>query len=338
MRTFRGSKVLITGGLGFVGSNLAERLVGLGARVILVDSMLPLYGGNLFNIEPIKDHVRINFSDIRDRPSMNYLVRDQEYVFHLAGQVSHVDSVIDPFTDVDINVTGTLSVLEACREFNPHAKIIFTGTRGQYGPTVTLPVDENAPTNAKGIYAITNLAAEKIVLMYHELHDLHGVCLRITNTYGPRHQMKHNRYGVVNWFIRLGLDDAMIPIMGDGQIVRDFLYVDDLIDALILAAATDHAYGQIFNVGTGVPTTFLELGRTIIRLAGSGRLELAPFSRERQQVDPGDYYADVTKVRRLLGWEPRTSLEEGLTKTIEYYRTYGHHYWPALKPSMACAP
>jgi UDP-glucose 4-epimerase len=327
-----GAKVMITGGLGFVGSNLALRLVDLGAIVTLVDSMLPLYGGNLFNIDPIKDQVCINFSDVRDRASMNHLVKGQDYIFHLAGQVSHVDSVIDPFTDVDININGTLSVLEACREFNPGARIVFTGTRGQYGPSVKLPVDERAQTNAKGIYAISNLSAEKIILMYHEVHHLPGICLRITNTYGPRHQMKHNRYGVVNWFIRLALDDQAIPIMGDGRILRDFLYVDDLVDVLVLAASSEKAYGQLFNVGTGIPVDFRTLGDTIVRLAGSGRCEFVPFSEERKQLEPGHFYADIGKIKNLLGWQPKISLDEGLQRTLEYYHNYREYYW---KPDHA---
>ncbi len=325
--TFQGKRVLITGGLGFLGSNLAIALVDLGADVTLLDNMLPLYGGNRFNIEPVRDRVQINFSDVRDRPSMNYIVQGQDYVFHIAGQVSHVDSVQDPFTDVDINVVGTLSVLESCRQFNPRTKIVFTGTRGQYGSSVQLPVNEDAPTNPKGIYAISNLTAEKITLMYHEVHHLPSVCLRITNTYGPRHQMKHNRYGVVNWFIRLALDDETIPIMGDGKILRDFLYVEDVVEAVLLAGAKDEAYGRIFNVGSGKPTDFVELGETIVRLAGSGRWEFAPFSDERKQLEPGHYYADITRIKETVGWSPRTSLEEGLTKTIEYYRRYRDQYW-----------
>jgi UDP-glucose 4-epimerase len=325
--SFAGVRVLITGGLGFIGSNLAIKLVEFGANVTLVDSMLPLYGGNLINIDSIKERVRINFSDVRDRASMNYLVKGQDYVFHLAGQVSHVDSVMDPFTDVDINVNGTLSVLEACRKFNPRARIVFTGTRGQYGPSVKLPVDEKAPTNAKGIYAINNLAAEKIILMYHEVHDLPGICLRITNTYGPRHQMKHSRYGVVNWFIRLALDDQAIPIMGDGSILRDFLYVDDLVDVLILAASSKEAYGHLFNVGTGVAVDFRTVAETIVFLTGSGRCEFVPFSEERKKLEPGHYYADIRKIKNMLGWEPQISLEEGLRRTIEYYRKCREYYW-----------
>lgn len=327
MNEFSGKNILITGGLGFIGSNLAIRLAELDAQVLLVDAMLALYGGNLFNINSIRDKVRVNFSDIRDQNSMNYLVQDQDYVFHLAGQVSHVDSILDPFMDVDINVNGTLSVLEACRRFNPQAKIIFTGTRGQYGAAVTLPVDENAPTNPKGMYAITNLTAEKIVLMYHEVHGIRGTCLRITNTYGPRHQMKHNRYGVVNWFVRLAMDDQTIPLMGDGRILRDFVYVDDVIDALLLSAERPAADGEIFNVGWGKPIDFRDLAAHVVRIAGKGRIEYVEFTQERKALEPGDYYAAIGKISGALGWTPRVGLEEGLKRTIDYYRIHRAQYW-----------
>ncbi len=325
--TYKGKRVLVTGGLGFVGSNLALRLVEAGAQVTLVDAMLPLYGGNLFNIEPIRGRVQVNFSDIRDVNSMNYLVRGQDYIFHIAGQVSHVDSIIDPFTDVDINVNGTLAVLEACRKFNPGARIIFTGTRGQYGPSVKLPVDETAPTNPMGMYAITNLTAEKIVLMYHQVHGIPGVCLRITNTYGPRHQMKHNRYGVLNWFVRLAMDDATIPIFGDGRILRDFLYIDDLVEALLMCGQAEAAYGEIFNAGSSVPISFIDLVAQIIEAAGTGRYEYAPFTAERKALEPGDYWSDISKITKIVGWEPCVPLEEGLRRTVGYYRAHREQYW-----------
>lgn len=324
---WEGRRVLITGGLGFLGSSLAIRLVDLGARVTLVDSMLPLYGGNLFNVAPVRDRVQVNFSDIRDRHSMNYLVHECDVVFHLAGQVSHVDSVLDPFMDVDININGTLSVLEACRQFNPSAKVVFTGTRGQYGHSTRLPVDEEAPTNAQGIYAINNLTAEKIVMMYHEVHGLRGTCLRITNTYGPRHQMKHNRYGVLNWFVRLAMEGRCIPVMGDGSYLRDFLYVDDTITALLLAGAESAADGQIFNVGWGRGIAFRDLAQAVIQAVGSGSWEFAPFSPERKALEPGDFYADISKIRRVLGWSPTIELDEGLARTVAFYREYRDRYW-----------
>jgi len=324
---YQNKRVLITGGLGFIGSNLAHRLVSLGARVTIVDSMLPLYGGNFFNLEGIRDQVEVNLCDIRDRPAIDYLVRDQEYIFHLAGQVSHVDSILDPFNDVDINVVGTLTVLEALRKYNPGGKLIFTGTRGQYGSSIRLPVDELAPTNPKGMYAITNLAAEKMILMYNEVHKVRGVSLRITNTFGPRHQMKHNRYGVVNWFVRLALDEQPIPLMGDGKILRDFLFVEDLVDGLLATAQCDQVYGEVFNMGRGQGVTFIELAETILELAGQGNILFVPFSEERKALEPGDYLGDYQKIRRYTGWEANTDLRQGLVKTIDYYRKYRNHYW-----------
>jgi UDP-glucose 4-epimerase len=324
---YKGKRVLITGGLGFIGSNLARALVADGANVTLLDSMLPLYGGNLFNIESIRDRVQVTFTDIRDRSSMNYVVRGQDYIFHLAGQVSHVDSITDPFTDVDINVNGTLTLLEACRKFNPAARIIFTGTRGQYGSSTKLPVDESAATNPMGMYAISNLAAEKMVMMYDQVHNIRAVCLRITNTYGPRHQMKHNRYGVLNWFVRLSMDDATIPLFGDGRILRDFLYIDDLVGALMRCGLSESAYGEIFNVGSSKPISFVDLIREIIEITGTGRYEFTPFTAERKALEPGDFWCDVRKIESIVGWRPSVPLQEGLRRTVEYYRAHRDHYW-----------
>jgi UDP-glucose 4-epimerase len=238
---FDGARVLITGGLGFIGSTLAIRLVHAGARVTLVDAMIPEYGGNLFNIEPVRGRVTINFGDMCDRLAMDWLIRDQDYVFHLAGQVSHVRSLTDPFPDIEYNIKGTAVVMEAVRRLNPRAKVIFTGTRGQYGPAANLPVNEDAPTNPKAIYEISNLTAEKIIQVYHHTHRIPAVLLRLTNIYGPRAQMKHSQYGVVNWFVRLSLDGTPINVFGDGRIHRDFLYVDDCVEALLRCAVSERA-------------------------------------------------------------------------------------------------
>jgi UDP-glucose 4-epimerase len=326
-RSFRGANVLVTGGLGFIGSNLAIRLVELGATVTLVDAMIPEYGGNPFNIEPVRDRLKINFGDICDRHAMDWLVRSQDYVFHLAGQVSHVMSLTDPYPDIEYNIKGTLVVMEAVRRFCPSARVIFTGTRGQYGPAVQLPVNEDAPTHPKGIYEISNLTAEKIIQVYDSIHGIHSVLLRLTNIYGPRAQMKHSHYGVVNWFVRLAIDNATIKVFGDGQIKRDFLYVDDCVDALLICAVTDRARGEILNVGVDRPTNFLQLADTLIRVAGSGRWEFAPFTPERKSQEPGDFYSDISRIQNLTGWSPATSLEEGLRRTVEYYRDHRTHYW-----------
>jgi UDP-glucose 4-epimerase len=325
--SFSGKRVLITGGLGFIGSNLAIKLVDLGVDVTLVDNMMPRQGGNLFNVSKIAGRVHINFSDVRNELSMNYLVQGQDYIFHLAGQVNHVDSVRNPIQDLDINCRGTLVLLESCRKFNREARIIFAGTRGEYGKSVKLPVAEDHPTNPKGIYAVTNLTAEKMVLVYRDIHGIEGACLRITNTYGQRHQMRHDEFGVVNWFIRRAIDGEMIPVFGDGKIVRDFLHVDDLVECLLKVAFSDAAYGEVFNVGTGVPTSFVDLAKLIVEVAKTGSHGFAEFTQERREVEPGDYYTDISKIKGMLGWQPQVTLREGLEKTIQFYRKYKSYYW-----------
>ena len=324
---FRNKDVLITGGLGFIGSNLAIELVKLGAQVTIVDNMLPRQGGNLFNIHDIADKVTVNVSDVRNQLSMNHLVKGKDYIFHLAGQVNHVDSMRNPLQDLDINCFGTLVLLESLRQFNREAKIIFAGTRGEYGSSVKLPVDEDHPTNPKGIYAVTNLTAEKMVLVYDDIYKIKGACLRITNSFGPRHQMQHDEYGVFNWFIRKAMDNEEIPVFGDGRILRDFLYVEDLVDCFLSVAMTDGAYGEVFNIGTGVPVSFYELAEKIVAITGTGKTTFTEFTQERKEVEPGDYYADISKIKNVTGWKPYTSLDDGISKTVAYYRKYKKEYW-----------
>jgi UDP-glucose 4-epimerase len=324
---FRDKQVLITGGMGFLGSNLALKLVEYGAKVTLVDAMIGEYGANLFNIEPIRNQVIINYSDILDVPATNYLVRDKDYVFHLAGQVDHVLSLSNPYPDIDINIKGTAVIMEALRLYNPNARLIYTGTRGQYGEVISLPVAEDAPTYPKGLHEISNLTAEKIVSMYHDVHHIPSILLRLTNIFGERAQMKHPRYGVVNWFIRLAVDNEVIKVFGDGKIIRDFLYVQDCIDAMLHCTITDAAYGEIINIASGIPLNFIELADTIVAVAGTGRWEFAPFSPERKAQEPGDFYADISKIQRLTGWKPTTTLSDGLARTIDFYRQYKKFYW-----------
>jgi UDP-glucose 4-epimerase len=324
--SFAGACALVTGGAGFIGSTLAIALAERGATVRVVDAMIPGYGGNLFNLEPVKGRVAVEVADIRDPEAMSRVVRGQDFVFHLAGQVDHVLSLTDPFPDIDMNIKGTAVVMEALKHHNPKARVVYTGTRGQYGPAVSLPVAEDAPTNPRGIYEISNLTAEKIIEVYDRVHGIPSVLLRLTNVYGPRAQMKHSRYGVVNWFVRLALDGGVIPVFGDGTIKRDFLYVDDCVEAILAAAASDAARAEILNVGVDAPTTFRELAETLSGLTGT-RWEHAPFSAERKAQEPGDFYSDISKIRRLLGWSPRTPLREGLEKTIAFYRLHKAHYW-----------
>jgi UDP-glucose 4-epimerase len=315
--------------MGFIGSNLAITLIRLGAHVTIADAMIPGYGGNLFNIEPIHLHKRlnVNFCDVRTESVINHLVQNQDYVFHLAGQVDHVLSQSDPFPDIDINIRGTVNVMHACKLYNPDAKVIFSGTRGEYGPAASLPVDETAATNPRGIYEVSNLAAEQIIKIYHDNHGIQSVMLRITNTYGPRSQMGHSRYGVANWFIRLALDEETISVFGNGRILRDFLYIDDCVEAMLLSALTAGAYGEVLNVGFDTPCDFVTLVDRIVQIAGTGRWEFTPFSPERAAQEPGDFYSDISKIGRLVGWRPRVCLDEGLRHTIDFYRTHRGRYW-----------
>ena len=324
---YRGKHVLVTGGLGFVGSNLSIELVRLGAHVSVIDNMLPRQGGNLFNLEPVKDRVRVNYSDVRNQLSMNHLVKGQDLIFHLAGQVNHVDSMRNPIQDLEINCHGTLTLMQALRHHNRDAVVVYSGTRGEYGSSVKLPVNEDHPTNPKGLYAVTNLAAEKMIFVYNQVFKIPAVCLRITNTYGPRHQMMHDEYGVFNWFIKKALDNEPLPVFGDGTIIRDFLYIDDLVECMLMTACTPGAIGEVFNVGSGMPVTFRDLAEKIVRIAGSGSYTFTAFTKERAEVEPGDYWADITKIGRVVGWEPKISLEEGIRRTIAFYRQYRQYYW-----------
>ena len=324
---YRGKHVLVTGGLGFVGSNLSIELVRLGAHVSVIDNMLPRQGGNLFNLEPVKDRVRVNYSDVRNQLSMNHLVKGQDLIFHLAGQVNHVDSMRNPIQDLEINCHGTLTLMQALRHHNRDAVVVYSGTRGEYGSSVKLPVNEDHPTNPKGLYAVTNLAAEKMIFVYNQVFKIPAVCLRITNTYGPRHQMMHDEYGVFNWFIKKALDNEPLPVFGDGTIIRDFLYIDDLVECMLMTACTPGAIGEVFNVGSGMPVTFRDLAEKIVHIAGSGSYTFTAFTKERAEVEPGDYWADITKIGRVVGWEPKISLEEGIRRTIAFYRQYRQYYW-----------
>jgi len=324
---YRGKKVMITGGLGFIGSNLAIRLAALGADLVLVDSLVPQYGGNLFNIHGIEHRVRINIADVRDENSMNYLVQGQAVLFNLAGQVSHLDSMRDPYTDLEINTRAQLSVLEACRKYNPSVKIVYTSTRQIYGKPDYLPVDERHLVHPTDVNGINKMAGEWYHIVYNNVHGVRATSLRLTNTYGPRMMVKSDRQTALGWFVRLALDGKEIQVFGDGLQKRDYTYVDDAVEALLLAGASDDANGEVFNLGGPEPVTHLRLIDTLCRVSGSGSYRLVPFPPERKVIDIGDFYADYSKMTRLLGWRPLTGLEEGLRRTVDFYRQHREHYW-----------
>ena len=317
---FRGQRVLVTGGLGFLGSSLAHRLVDLGAEVTLVDSLIPEYGGNLENIRGIEDRVHVNIADVRDPHSMKYLVRGQRYLFNLAGQVSHIDSMRDPFTDLEINCRAQLSILEACRQNNPEIRIVFAGTRQQYGRPDYLPVDEKHLSRPVDVNGINKMAGEWYHILYANTYGIRTTSLRLTNTYGPRMLLKHNRQGFVPWFTRLALLGEEIQIFGDGTQRRDFNYVDDVIDALLVVAPDERTHGEIYNLGSEEIVSLVEFTDLLLRLAGQGSYRLVPFPQESKKIDIGDYYGSFEKIRMEIGWSPTVSLEEGIRRTLEYYR------------------
>ncbi|MBI2140892.1 GDP-mannose 4,6-dehydratase [Candidatus Woesearchaeota archaeon] len=328
-KSLKGKKALITGGLGFIGSSLAMQLAKLGADVTVIDALIPGLGGNEFNIQKVKDKIKVITGDVRDKKIVAEAVKGKDVIFHLAGQVDHHRSVELPFEDLDIRCNGTLTLLEECRKNNDTATIIYSGTRAQYGAAGGLPVTEEFPTKPLGMYAITSLAAEQMMLMYNRLHGIKTCCLRITNTYGPRHQMR-KPYGVVNWFIRLAMEGMPITVMGDGKTLRDYLYVEDCCDAFIAtmaAAENGKSAGEVLNVATGKGTSFAELAKEVIKANGSGSYKFIPYPNETKQLEPGNFVADITKIKKLLQWKPKTALAQGIKATITFYRQNRHHYW-----------
>ena len=322
---YRDRRVLVTGGLGFVGSNLCRALADLGARVVAVDSLLPDYGGNLANLEGYEERVRINIADVRGH-GMEYLVKGHDVLFNLAGQVSHVDSMSDPFTDLEINCKSQLWILEAVRRGNPDLKVVYAGTRQIYGRPQRLPVDETHPLQPIDVNGINKLSGEFYHLLYHSVYGIRACSLRMTNTYGPRQLIRHARQGFIGWFVRRALLGEEIQIFGDGSQRRDFDYVDDAVDAFLRAGADPAADGRVFNLGGDTPIRLLDLAKLLVELAGRGSWRLEPFPDERKRIDIGDFHADSSRIREVLGWRPTTPLREGLRRTLEYYEAHREAY------------
>ena len=327
MSLYKDKQVLITGGLGFIGSNLARILVAQGSAVTLVDSLIPEYGGNLFNINDIRDKVTVNMCDVRDQLAMADLLPGKEYLFNLAGQTSHMDSMVDPQTDLAINATAQLSILEACRKVNPGIKIVFASTRQLYGKPDYLPVDEKHPIRPVDVNGINKLAGEWYHLLYNNVYGIRACALRLTNTYGPGMRVKDARQTFLGIWIRRLLEGRPIQVFGDGLQLRDFNYVDDCIDALLRAGASDAANGKVYNLGSTEVLSLKSLAEMMVDLHGKGAYELVPFPSENKAIDIGDYYSDFSLITREFGWQPKIGLRDGLQRTMAYYREHYRHYW-----------
>jgi UDP-glucose 4-epimerase len=323
---YNGRRVMITGGLGFIGSNLAHQLVGLGADVLIVDSLQPDYGGNLFNIEAIASRVRVNIADVRMQSTIGVLARGQDVIFNLAGQVSHIDSMRDPYTDLEINCRAQLSILEACRTNNPGVRVVYAGTRQVYGRPDYLPVDERHLVRPADINGVNKAAGEYYHLLYNNVFGVHACSLRLTNVYGPRQLIKHNRQGFIGWFIRLAIEDREIEIFGDGSQMRDFVFVDDAADAFLRAGASGACDGDVFNVGGLEPISHRDLVALLIETAGSGRVRYVDWPPEKKVIDIGSFYSDSTRFQERVGWKPPVGLREGLRRTISFFREHMSKY------------
>jgi len=327
-QAFSGAKVLITGGLGFIGSSLARRLVSCGAQVTLVDSLIPEYGGNPFNIHDIRERVAVSITDVRDPHAMTHLVKGQNFLFNLAGQTSHLDSMSDPMTDLQINAAAQLSILEACRQYNPKVKIVFASTRQLYGRPQYLPVDEKHPARPVDVNGINKLAGEQYHLLYNDVYGIRACALRLTNTYGPGMRVKDARQTFLGIWVRHAIERKPIVVYGDGSQLRDFNYVDDAVDALLVAAADARSEGKVFNLGSEEVVDLKTLAQKLIAAFGEGSVQMIPFPSERKAIDIGDYYSDFSKIRGELGWSPKVSLQDGLQRTLRYYSEHGSKYWP----------
>lgn len=321
-----GKNVLITGGLGFIGSNLARALVAENAHVTLVDSLIPQYGGNQFNIHDIRNQVTVNICDVRDPFAMAYLLQGKDYLFNLAGQTSHIDSMLDPKADLAINANAQLSILEACRNVNPKIKIVFASTRQFYGKPEYLPVDEKHPIRPVDINGINKLAGEWYHLLYNNVYGIRACALRLTNTYGPGMRIKDARQTFLGEWVRLLLDGKHIKVFGDGLQVRDFTYVDDCVSAILMAGASEVSNGKVFNLGGTEVINLKALAELMINLGYRGDFELTPFPYDRKAIDIGDFYSDFSLIKEELGWEPLIPLSEGLVKTMEYYKLHFANY------------
>lgn len=324
--SFANQRIVITGGLGFLGSSLALRLADAGARVTVIDNLHPLYGGNPFNVADARDRIEVIVDDVRNLAVMGPLIERADIMFHLAAQVSYIDSLSMPYEDLDLNAKATLGILECCRKSNPKLRILFSSSRMTYGRAEVPLLDETSPTNPLSLYGIHKLTAEKYLLMYYRDFGIPSTVLRLTNPYGPRQQIKHSKYSVVGWFVRQAIEGKVIKIFGDGEQLRDYVFVDDIVTAMIGCASAPIAVGEVVNVGSGQSTRFRDMVSTVISCVNRGRMEFVPWPDDYERVETGDIAVDISKLKALTAWQPRWTLQEGIQKTFEYYSQHGSRY------------
>lgn len=310
-----------------IGSTIAHLAVAQGAQVTVLDALLPMYGGNPFNLHKILDRIDFVQGDIRDFEVLKEAVKGADYIFSLAAQVSYVDSNIHPLLDLDINCRGHLNLLNACVQANREARIVFTSSRFVYGTIEYNPVDEKHPFNCLSIYGINKLAGEKYYRFYRDAYGLQTVSLRLANPYGPRQQMKHSKYGIVNWFMRLALEGQPLTVYGEGSQRRDYIFVEDVAEAAVYAALSSETEGQVYNVGSGIGTPFKDMVSLVAACVPGTEIRQVEWPKDRYFVETGDYISDITRITQATGWQPRTSLKDGIAQTLDYYRQHRDRYW-----------
>ena len=321
MIEFKNLNVLITGGLGFIGSNLAENLVKYGSYVTCVDSLIPEYGGNTYNVSEIKSKIDINIADIRDQFSMNHIVKDKDIIFNLAGQTSHLDSMEDPLTDLDINCRSQITILEACKNYNPNVKIVFASTRQIYGKPLYLPVDENHPIQPIDVNGINKFAGESYHILYHNVYGINSTVLRLTNTFGQKMRIKDSKQTFLGIWLRNVLENKPICIYGDGNQLRDLNYIDDVVNALLMVAIYSKSNGKVYNLGSKEIISLNDLAEKLTQANGSGVIEKKQFPKKLKKIDIGNYYSNFDKITKEINWKPKFSINEGLLNTLNYYRS-----------------
>ena len=321
MIEFKNLNVLITGGLGFIGSNLAENLVKHGSSVTCVDSLIPEYGGNIYNVSEIKSKIDINIADIRDQFSMNHIVKDKDIIFNLAGQTSHLDSMEDPLTDLDINCRSQITILEACKNYNPNVKIVFASTRQIYGKPIYLPVDENHPIQPIDVNGINKFAGESYHILYNNVYGINSTVLRLTNTFGQKMRIKDSKQTFLGIWLRNVLENKPIYIYGDGSQLRDLNYIDDVVNALLMVAIYSKSNGKVYNLGSEEVISLNDLAEKLIQTNGSGLIEKKQFPKKLKKIDIGNYYSNFDKITKEINWKPKFSINEGLLNTLNYYRS-----------------